>query len=124
MGYTIMNKWIKPGLLLYLILVISGSFSISVAETFFHGNSNWDSIRAKGFCPSIGYTVDWIVEETITVTKTRSYSYSPLRSGLFRVFAFIGLFSALIFLSKSIFMSAKKENLPITKNYILLKLRI
>ena len=110
--------------LAYLILAIICSFTFSTSQSFSYDKSNKDILRSEIYISSIAHTIDWLAEDTPTISKAYKYSNSPLRNGLLRVFIFAGTIGIAVFLAKSNFKIRKDHSFPILKTLVPLKLRI
>jgi len=118
------KKWAKFSLFAYLILALIGSSAISAGEAFSFDYSDSDSLSSGGYISSIDHTVDWLVSDILTLRKARGYSNSLLRNRLLRVFTFAGTVSIALFLAGANLKIINNKNIQITKNLVLLKLRI
>ena len=118
------GKWFKLAFLVYLILAIIGSFILSTDKPFQFVNFNKDSLGARSYFSSITLAVDWMVENSPTISKAHRYSNPHLRNGFLRVFTLVGIIGIAIFSAKSNCKINKNKNYPLMKNPILLKLRI
>ena len=118
------EKWFKLAFLVYLILAILGSFALSTDKPFYSVDINKDSLGSGSYFPLTAFTVDWVVENSPTISKAHRYSNHPLRNGFLRVFTSLGVIGIAIFSVKSNCKINKNKNYPLMKNPILLKLRI
>jgi hypothetical protein len=118
------KKWPRRILAVYLILVIMGTFIFSMAENLDFSGMNINQTVSGGFFASIEYTIDWLIEDTTIISKANGYPSSPLRNGTLRIFMFLGIHTAGIFLSQLLLKKIKIDNISILKNTIPLKLRI
>jgi len=115
------EKRLKIFLLTYFILALIGSSVISAGEAFCFEYSNNDNLNSGTYFSSVGHTIDWLAG--VTIRKANSNSNSPLRNRLLRVFTFAGAIAISTYLMVAN-LKIKKENMPIVKNLVLLKLRI
>jgi hypothetical protein len=108
----------------YLIFAIIGTFTLSTREATIFEYTNKDFIGSVRYCVSISHSIDCLVEDTTTISKALRFSNSPLRSGLLRVFTLAGTIAITLHLARANLKIIKNDNIPFTKNNILLKLRI
>jgi uncharacterized membrane protein YkvI len=118
------EKKISKLVLMCLIIAVIGSFTVSTCETFYFNKINKNSLGSSSFFSSVGHAVDWLAEDITTIGKTNRHSSSQLRGGLLSVFAITVITGAAMNLVKSNLKIIKKNNIPIIKNLIVLKLRI
>ena len=117
------KKWAKLVLFAYFILALIGSSAISAGEAFYLEDSN-DSQSSGRYFSSIDHTVDWLATNILTLRRVRSYSNSPLRNKLLRIFTFTGIFSITLYLVGANLKIIKNDNIQIIKNLVPLKLLI
>jgi hypothetical protein len=113
-------------ILSYLILAIIGSFSFSIGSDYFYFyyNNNNNLFGTNIYTFSKNNTVDWEAEDTNTIIKTNRARNSHFRNAIIRVLTIAGIIITAVYFSKSYFRILKDNYIPITKNQILLKLRI
>ena len=109
---------------IYLILALTGSFVISISESFCVDYLNANKLDSFGFFSIINHNVDWLAEDTATIGNAYGNSFFPLYNGLLRALLFAGIPAAAICVSGSRFHLIKNDRISHLKNNILLKLRI
>ena len=118
------DKWLKSVLIVYLILAIAGSCALSTGHAFSYEKTNNDILGSGRNISSIAHTIDWLAEDTPTISKAHKYSNSPLRNGLLRVFILTGITGTAMLIALSGF-TIYKNTAFLTANYLVpLKLRI
>ena len=110
--------------MVYLILAIIGSFTLSLSQAFSYEKKNRDILESGGYFSSIALTIDWLAEDTLTISKAHRNSNSLFRICLLRVFTLTGIAGIAMFLAKSNLKINKNDNITIINNLIPLKLRI
>jgi hypothetical protein len=117
------EKGVKILLLSYLMLAVIGSFSFSTGEDYFNIN-NSECLESGSYITSVNYTIDCLAEDAAGTIKANGYRFSQFRNGLLRIFAITGICLVSVCFSKSFYKIIKNIYIPITKEQILLKLRI
>ena len=116
---------LKIILLAYLVFAVTGFFAFSNNLTFQFKNYNPERLASGNFIASAFYNSDCLAENTTTINKAHNNSSSPMRSGLFRIFIFAGIFVSAMFFAKSYNYSVlKNDKIFCLKSNIILKLRI
>ena len=123
MSLSIGEKLPKLIFLVYLILAILGSFTLS-DKTFHFVDFGRDILGSSGFFSSTTLTADWLIEDAPTISKAYRFSNPSLRNGLPRVFNLAGITGITKFHVKSNVKIDKSDYFPIAKNLVPLKLRI
>ena len=110
--------------MVYLMLAVIGSFVFSADQALLYEKSDKDTLGSSRYFSSITNTVDWLAENSPTISKVHKYSNSLLSGGLLRVFVLAGLIGMALFLAKSNFKKNTNNYLSIVKKLVPLKLRI
>ena len=118
------EKWLKSVLMVYLIFAVIGSFAFSTGQAFSYEKINRDILGSSSYFSSMHHTIDWLAEDTPTISKANKHSNPALRNSLLRVFTLTGIIGTAVFLTKSNFKINKNDNFPVIKNLVPLKLRI
>ena len=121
---NIREKWLNSILMVYLILAMIGSFALSTGKDFRNADFDKNIPGSNCYISSIALTIDWLAEDTPTVSNVHNYSNPSLRNGLLRVFTLTGIIGITVFLAKSNFKINKNNNFPTIKNLVPFKLRI
>ena len=115
------KKWQNFIFVPYLLLAITCSYTFLTGESF---NLDINKRNFETQFASFHYSADWIAEETITIRKASRNSSSILRSGLIRIFLYLGILMTSVYLTGTCIQQIKTNKTSNFKNYILLKLRI
>lgn len=119
------NKGLKPAFLVYLIIAVIGSFTISLVESVcFDSPCRDDSLSSNNYLSSIIHTIDWVAENITTIGKVHRFSSSQSRNVFARLFLLLGSFIGVIYPEKILCKIIKTDNNTGIKKQILLKLRI
>ncbi|MDR2966002.1 MAG: hypothetical protein LBU88_09525 [Treponema sp.] len=113
------GKGVKVLFLSFLMLAIIWAFSFSAGEGYFY-KDNSEYLESGSYIVSVNYTADCLAEGIIK----NGYRYSQFRNGLLRIFAITDICFTDAHFSKSYYKIIKNIYIPITKDQILLKLRI
>ena len=108
----------------YVILAILGSFIFSTGQAFLYQESDKDILDSNIYFSSIDHSVDWLAEDTSTVSKVHRKSNSLLRICLLRVFTLTGIIGIAMLPVKSNFKINKSNNFLTVNCLVPLKLRI
>jgi hypothetical protein len=117
-------KGLKSLLLPYLILAILGSFFFSIDSSYYHSNFSNNIFGANIYAVSTINSVDWEAEDAATIINKNGYRNSYSSNFILRVLTITGIFNTTVHFAKSCFIILKNYYIPITKNQILIKLRI
>ena len=124
LGFAV-KKRLKIILLAYLAFAVTGFFALSNNHTFQFGDYSQDRLGSGSFIASAFYNSECLAGNTAAIKRAHSNSSSPMRSGLFRVFIFAGVFASAIFFAKSFnYNSVKNDKVFCLKSNIILRLRI
>jgi len=115
------KKRVTLVLLIYMMLALIGTSTISAGEAFCSDYSDKDSLGSNRYFSSIDHTIDWLAQ--VTIRKTNGYSNSVSRNRLLRVFTFEGIIAITAYLAEEN-QKIKNDNISIIRNLVLLKLRI
>jgi hypothetical protein len=105
----------------FLVFAVMSAFTLSTAETL-RFNEAEGSCSDPGSFSALTDSIDWIAEDTTSMSKAKNSSFS-LRSGVLRMLVPAGTQSTAEYISETS-PQADKNCFPTSKNAILVKLRI
>jgi len=118
MKRNLCKKWLYLFFFVYLMFALMGSLALSIDETFYF-NTDKSSINSGVYFGTTNHAVDWLAEDN-TIRRANRNTSSALRG----IFMLAGITIAAFCINTSSFLPVKNRQISITKNTVLLKLRI
>jgi hypothetical protein len=118
------SKWPCFILALYLVIALTGAFTLSAAETIRYFEIKNNLPDSSGFLTTVTHTADCLAENTVIINRAGRCSSSTLCNGWQRIFLPSGIQSTGTYLTCISLQTADEYLVTIPKNIIPLKLRI
>ena len=114
------KKLLRLASTLYLLLAVIGAFA--TAESHAISDIIGGGSSSAGTYTAAKDAIDWLSEETGSVTKAGNTSFTPLRSGASRIYAQAEPCSRTLLFSESSFQNTRIDSVPCINKISIFKL--